>query len=321
LKKENLKRMIDISKMYYEQNLNQEEIARRINTSVAQISRIISNAKKDGYIKISVIDPFEEGNDLRDKVLSYFHLKDVRIVESRDEDQRITEKNVAQAGADFLLEIVQANDIVGFAFSDLMSKIPSLLPVRHIENLAFVQLNGALTEHVKGFQYDTIRQTAGKLDAFYYYFPAPAVVNNRYVKDALHQDSSIQWVIETAKKANIAMYSIGAPSESNIYVTSGYFSHDEIRKIREGGAVGEIFGHFLNREGKINDPLLEARILGMDISELCTKDFSVCVAAGEHLAEAIYAALQGNYCNVLITDARTAKKLLAIKDLQTFYGR
>lgn len=314
MKKENLQKMITVSKMYYEQGLNQEEIARRMNTSVAQVSRVISSAKREGYIKISVIDPFEEGSDLRKRMLSSFRLKDVQIVESRAEDLRITEKNVAQAAADYLLQIVQVNDIVGMAFSAIISKIPSLLPNRHIENVSFVQLNGAVSEHVQGFQYDTIRQTAAKLDAFYYYFPAPAIVNNRYVKDALHQDESIQWVIHMAEKANIALYSIGALSDSSVYVSSGFFSHNDMVKIKESGAVGEIYGHFLNRFGEINSPELDAHVLGMDITELRKKDYSVCVAAGEHLAEGVFAALQGAYCNVLVTDACTAKRLLALKE-------
>lgn len=313
MKRESLERMIALSKMYYEEGLHQEEIAQRSGISIAQVSRIINSAKKEGYIKISVHDPFEEGNDLRKQMLENFNLKDVHIVESRSEDFRITEENVAHAGADYLMNIVQANDIIGMAFSNIIYKVPALMTNRHVENVAFVQLHGAITEHVKGFQYDTIRQAAAKLNAFYHYFPAPAVVDNRYVCDALHNDMSIKWVMDMARKANIVLFSIGALDSSSVYVKSGYFTEDDMEKFKDNGAVGEIFGHFLNRYGGINSPELDARILGIKPEELRQKEYSICIVAGEHLTAGIYSALLGGYCNVLITDARTAKRLLRRK--------
>src|SRR5699024_3289256 len=154
------------------------------------------------------------------------------------------------------LKIIQTNDIVGIAFSDITSKIPSLLPERYIENLSFVQLNGALTEHVKGYQYDTVRQTAIRLHAIHYHFPAPAVLDNGYIKTAFQQDGNIKWVINMAEKSNIALYSVGTPSYNSIFVRSGYFTSNDMEKIKQGGAVGEIFGHFIDKDGELyNDEL------------------------------------------------------------------
>lgn len=314
LRDNDLKKMITISKMYYENNMTQEDISKELDISISQVSRTINKAKQEGYIKISVIDPFKEIDSMRRVILKDFNLKDVQIVESRPENSRITEKNVAQAGADYLLKIIQTNDIVGIAFSDITSKIPSLLPERYIENLSFVQLNGALTEHVKGYQYDTVRQTAIRLHAKHYYFPAPAVVDNRYIKTALHQDGNIKWVINMAEKSNIALYSVGIPSHNSIFVRSGYFTSNDMEKIKQGGAVGEIFGHFIDKDGELYSEELDSRILGMKICELRKKDYSICVVAGQSFAEATYAALKGNYCNVLITDVDTAKCIIDLRD-------
>lgn len=310
LRKDNLRKIIAISKMYYEEDMNQEEIASKVNLSVAQVSRLLTQAKKDGYIRISVLDPFEEGNDLRRELLDRFGLKDVRIVGIRREDKRVIEEGVAQMAANYLMQIIQTNDVVGMAFSDVISKIPGLMPVRHMENISFVQLNGALSEHVMGFQYDTIRQAAAKLNAFYYCFPAPAVVSNRYIREALHQDMNIKWVIDMGKRANIAFYSVGGLTRDSIYATSGYFDSEELQNLRTEGCVGEIFGHFLRNDGELADKALDARVLGMDLTSLREKDYSVCVAAGEENTPAILSAIWGGYCNVLVTDAATAEALL-----------
>jgi deoxyribonucleoside regulator len=312
-KKGVLQRMIKVSKLYYEDNFTQDEIAKKLKISVPQISRIISAAKDQGYVKTYVMDPFSEANDLSKEMISAFGLKDVYIVETKGRDLRVSQTNVAQAGADYLLGILQSNDIVSIAFSDTISKIAQFLPKTHIENISFVQPHGTIFEHVEGFQNDTVRESGLKLDAFYYYFPAPAIVKDKYVRDILHEDPSIDWVLQKAKKSNISLFGITCPSKDSIYVKSGYFSKERLVQIYKQGAVGEIFGHFIDATGEISDPELDARVIGMDISELRKKDYAICISAGAHLVDAIYATLIGKYCNVLITDTTTARKLIDIK--------
>jgi len=312
-KASNLQRMIKISKYYYEDNLTQDEIARKMNISVPQVSRIVNAAKNQGYVKTFVMDPFSEVNDLSKQLISTFHIRDARIVESRANDRRLTQTGSAQAGADYLLGIIQSNDVISIAFCDTTSKIPQFLPKMHIENISFVQPNGTVFEHVQGFQNDTVRETGLKLDGYYYYFPAPAIVKDKYTRDALHEDPSIKWVLEKAKMSNIAIFSVTQQRENSIYVKNRYLRPEELEKLYEKGAVGDIFGHFIDLAGRIVEPDLEDRIIGMDISELRTKDYSICISAGDHLAEAIYATLAGGYCNVLITDTVTAKRLIEME--------
>ena len=302
--------MITISKMYYEENLSQEEISRKMKISIPQVSRIVTAAKKEGYVKTTVTDPFSESDSLTERITKTFDLKDARIVESGGEDLRLSENRAAQATADYLLNTVQTNDVISLAFSSITYRIPQYLPKMHIENLSFVQPNGTLFEHVKGYQFDTLRETGMKLDALYYYFPAPAFVKDLYMKENLHNDPTIKWVLDMANRSNVSLFSVDCPGPDSLYVTNGYFTQDEMEEIRKKGSVGEVFGHFINEKGEINDPDLEDRVLGMEIAELCRKDYAVCVATGKRCVPALKAALAGKYCNVLITDTGTARELL-----------
>lgn len=312
--------MITVSRMYFEEQLTQEEIAEQLQVSVPQVSRLISRAKREGYVKIQVIDPFRSSDDLRERLLAAFPLKDARVVESLEGNARLTEENVAQAGADYLIDILKANDIVGVAFSEIISRIPNLLPHRHVENVYFVQMGGVVSEHVRGYQNDTVRALAAKVDGFYYFFPTPALVEDAYIRDSLHRDPIVQWVLEAAKRASIAIYSIGTPGRVSPYVVSGYLTEEQIAEIYRRGAVGEIFGHFFDRSGELCEPELEKRMPGLELKELAKKDYSICVAASDGqapcsewnpcLSSALRAAIMGGYCNLLITDARTAEGLL-----------
>ena len=313
MKPSNLKKMITVSKLYYEDNMTQDAIAKKLKISVPQISRIITAAKNQGYVKTSVVDPFSESDDLSKRLISEFNLKDVRIIKNSANDIRVTQTNASQAGADYLLDIARANDIISIAYSNIIYKIPQFLPKIHIENLSFVQPNGALFEQVKGYQFDTLREIGIKMDAYYYYFPAPAIVKDKQVKEALHDDPIIKWVMEKAEKSNVAFFSVGLPNSNSVFVKNGYIDKDEIAKFKNEGAVGEIFGHFINAKGKIHNKDFDKRVLGLSISTLREKAYSVCISAGEGLVDAIYATLIGKYCNVLITDTITAKQILEMK--------
>ena len=310
-----LQRMIKIARLYFEDNLTQDEIAKKMKISIPQVSRIITAAKDQGYVKTFVVDPFSEANDIRKQITYTFNLKDSRIVESRINDTRVTESNAAQATADYLLGILQTNDIVSLAFSNITSKIHNFLPKMHMENVSFVQPTGAVFEHVQGYLNDTVRETSNMLDAYYYYLPAPAMVQDKHTKDTLHQDPIIKWVIDKAHNANIALYSAVQPSMQSEYMKNKYLTPNFMDELRKAGAVADIFGHFIDINGIIVNTDIEERTIGMPISELTKKDYSICISTGEENAEAIYAALAGNYCNVLITDAVTARKVIEISEM------
>lgn len=310
MKKNLLQKMITVSRMYFEENLTQEEIAERLGVSVPQISRLISQAKRDGYIKIQVIDPFQDSSNLRERLLAAFPLKDARIVESRAANTRLTEENVAQAAADYLMDILKANDIVGVGFSEIISRIPNLMPHRHVENVFFVQMGGVVSEHVHGYQNDTVRSMAAQVDGFYYFFPSPAFVKDAYVRECLHEDPIARWVLGAAEGASISIYSVGELGRHSPFVLSGYFTQMEMEAIYKRGAVGEIFGHFIDKDGNLCEPELEKRTPGLALSSLAEKEYSICVAANTALTPAVRAAIVGGYCNLLITDACTAEGLL-----------
>ena len=310
----NLHRMITVAKMYYEDQMTQDEIAKKIELSIPQVSRIVNAAKKQGYVKTFVLDPFSESNDLSNQLEETFGIKEARIVETHISNERVTQTNAAQAVADYLINIVQTNDIISLAFSNITCKMPQFLPQIHTENVIFVQPDGAVFENVQGYQHDTLRETSLKFDAYFFYVPAPAYVKDAYIRDTLHQDPNTAWVLEKAAASNIAVFSANRVDTSSLYVKNHYFSKEEMLSIQKDGAVGDIFGHFIDKDGVISDEAIESRAIGMPISELQRKDISICVSAGKDVAEAVHATLMGKYCNVLITDTNTAKKVLEIHE-------
>lgn len=67
--------------------------------------------------------------------------------------------------------------------------------------------------------------------------------------------------------------------------------------------------NFFDREGQEAAPPFKDRIIAITMEDYKKIPVRIGVAGGEEKAEAIRAAVKGNYINVLVTDLLTAKLL------------
>ena len=56
--------LLRVADMYYQQQMLQDEIAKKLNVSRTTISRALTRAKKEGYIKIIIDFPYENEVEL-----------------------------------------------------------------------------------------------------------------------------------------------------------------------------------------------------------------------------------------------------------------
>ena len=72
------------------------------------------------------------------------------------------------------------------------------------------------------------------------------------------------------------------------------------------------------RHGRIVDPQLDARTIGLDLRDCAKREFSIGVAAGAQKHAVVRACIRARYFNVLVTDEPTARFLLEEKDRRAF---
>ena len=56
-KTQNLDLIFNIAKLYYEDNLTQESISRRLNISKYKVHRLLKKAKEVGIVQINILRP------------------------------------------------------------------------------------------------------------------------------------------------------------------------------------------------------------------------------------------------------------------------
>jgi DNA-binding transcriptional regulator LsrR (DeoR family) len=85
---------------------------------------------------------------------------------------------------------------------------------------------------------------------------------------------------------------------------------DHIRDLQKAGAVGDILGHFLDRNGDVIDHPLNQRVIGLEFADLDHIDRVVLASGGLHKLEILRAVLQRRLIHVLIVDETTAQHLV-----------
>ncbi len=112
-------------------------------------------------------------------------------------------------------------------------------------------------------------------------------------------------------QVSLALVGIGSVDPSQLLALSGnVFSPEELDQLRQQGAVGDVCLRFFDVNGNPIENALDNRVIGMQLEQLRKVERSVGIAGGKRKFEAIRGALRGKLINVLITDRRTAERLI-----------
>lgn len=305
-----LTKMIDAARLYYELNFNQEEIARKLGVSRPTISRFLQQAKDEGYVQIKIIDPKENNYTLAARIETKFGLKKAVITSSPQFEDSVVKKYIGQAAAQYLYDIVKDGDIIATTWGTTLYEMATQLKDKHVRDVKVVQLNGGVSHsETNTYAYEIVHLFGKAFHTMPYFIPLPAIVDHPVVKQAIESDRHIRNILELGKLSNIAVVTVGAPTDDSVLIKANYFTDSDLAIIN-AKAAGDICSRYIDTAGVICSDELNQRTIGIDLNELRQKEQSILVAGGARKVDAIYGALSGRYTNVLITDQFTARYLL-----------
>ena len=117
-------------------------------------------------------------------------------------------------------------------------------------------------------------------------------------------------VIDLARSADAYLFSAGAADHHSVHVESGYLSTADVDVLVQKGAVGDIVGRYIDSDGNIVDPALDARTVGLTLDELRAAPLGIAVIAGPSKHAVADAVVRSGLCSVLVTDESAALHLL-----------
>ena len=307
--------MVKVATLYYKDGLTQEKISRKIKVSKYQVNRILKRALEMGIVQITINDAMSSISNLEEKLEKTFNLKRAIVIDNLGLSVHELKVKLGQAAARYLMEIVKSGDIIGVAWGTTISEAINHLPAKINKDVKVIQVTGGMHQLALNLNcQDIARRLAARFDSEPHLIFAPAIVESKNLRDLLLREQSIRDTFKHFKNITIAFSGIGAISEktTSTLIEAGTINAEELEKLKKQSAVGDIFSHFININGKVIDKSIDSRMITISTQDIRKIPYLIGVAGGESKARAILGAIRGGYVNILITDSKAATKLLKL---------
>lgn len=305
--------MIKISHMYYKSGLTQETISRKLRLSRPTVSRLLQEAIDQGIVTITITPESGSNSQIERELETRYNLIEAVVVDTSDPDSReVIARDLGTAAAVFFNRIVRDDDTIGLTWGLTLSAMVDQLSNEKKHNLTIVQLIGGLGEpDSETHATDLVRRFAIATGASLRLLPAPGIVRTVETARLLRSEPYIAQALEMMCKVDLAFAGIGAPTEHSLLMREEKIIRwQEIDRLTEMGAVGEIGLQFYDVHGNLVHSDLDERVIGISLESMRNLGRMVGVAGGNDKFEAILGAVRGSFINTLITDTYTAQKLL-----------
>ncbi len=309
LSDENIELMTRIAWLHYMEGMTQNEIARLLKVSQPKVARLIDKAQKSGIVKISIESPISNCLRIESDLRKRFTLQDVVVIPTPHEMEIYD--SVGRAGAWFLEKVLNEGDLVGIAWGRTLKHLALAIKSAKVKNLKFVTMVGGLTSSASLNPYTIGEKLASIFEGECYYLYAPAVVESEEIRNFYLNERINQNTLHLARQAKWSLVGVGTVDvRYSIYSLTGFIDYHELESLRQKGAVGDILGQFYTIDGTILDTPLHRRTVAIPLEDIRQMKNVIGVAGGEEKADAILGALRGHFINILITDEKTALKIL-----------
>jgi deoxyribonucleoside regulator len=303
--------MIQAAKLYYDLDHTQIEIGLILGLNRFQIARLLKEARETGLVHIEIVPRAKRLPPLESRLQRTFGLKEAIIVGSFGDDEAAGLDAVARAAANYLASLKPPPALVGVSWGRTMSAVAERLPRGWNRGVEIVLLNGATHLRSAITPTNTVAErfaAAGGGTAVL--LPVPAIVGDPRTRQALEADPIISRALDRGAEAPVACFGFGGLGASSVLVESGYIDAEAMFALRGKGAVGDILGRIIDRDGRIIDEELDRRTIGLSLEALRGKSLSIGISAGPAKHAVLYAALRSGYINAVVTDEATADYVL-----------
>lgn len=312
---EELRLITKVAYLYYMQRQKQADIARQLDISQASVSRILKRAEDEDIVRITVNMPTGVYAQLESELCARYGLKAAIVIHCDDESDDAIFDHIGSAAAYYVEATISRGEVVGLSSwsSSLLAMVNAMHPLAKATDAKVVQILGGVgNPSAKIYASRITERFADLVQGEAIYLPAPGVASSVQMRDELTTNPFVRQAVELFDHITLALVGIGSIEPSKLLMRSGnVFTAEELAMLQERGAVGDICLRFFDQHGQPVMTPLNDRVISMTLDQLRRVKRSVGIAGGPRKLKAIRGAISGGWINVLITDHRTAERLMA----------
>lgn len=307
--------LIDASRMYYIEGLDQGQVGRRLGLSRSSVSRILATARELGIVQVRIAgdEHVARNRDLETELVRSFGLREAMVAETATSATAL--QAVAQLASQLFTRRGASATRIGFSWGLTVGQLIEAVPQMTLRpDTKLIPLVGGMPLLDTASSGNTnIQALAEKCGLTAQRFDAPAIVESAATYRAMMSESSVKAALNRARICDLAFIGIGSfgVHTSRQILNAMKLNEDELAQVLAAEPVGEILGRFFDIKGVPLGPPAAERVIGLEISAVGEIDITVGLAAGKEKARGVLGAMRTGVFDALVVDEGLAAALLA----------
>lgn len=301
-------KLVEISKLYYEQELTQAQIAKSMKISRPAISKLLSEARRLGIVRIEIKSPVESNSDLVSKIKVKFKLKGGLIIPKPPNEALMFRIIISQA-AKYLESQIHFSKKIGLGWCHTIASVVDELKANTQENDRqgmICPLMGSAQNALKWFQTNELaRIVAEKTGYIPFYLHAPAFPLAAGDRQLFIETKEYSQISDMWQDLDMAILGIEPYPSVPDQATAARFG-DLIKELKP---VGMIATYLYDINGKLIESDNDI-VIRIPLSSLKKAKRVLAIGPSEKGVASTLGALRTGLITHLITDEVTAEHIL-----------
>ena len=298
--------MVKAAWYYYIVGYTQSDIADMLGLSRAKVVRLLDEAREQGGVQFTFRADDSARMDVEQELIHRFGLEDAFVVPTARE-RAATEDSIARATSMYISSRLEDGSYLNMGYGAMMNRVLVSLARGTCRDLSVISLTGGVNFYLQDIPPSVMSIRLNLL-------PCPILLSTKELRDAMVQEPSITSIAKMVDLASMSVVGIGGISDNATILKNGMLTKSDFELLRMRGSVGDILCHFIDAEGNPLPTDIESRLVSTSLPSLQHMSNVVAAAGGDEKVRAIRAVLRHGYVNTLITDERTATKVIEEDD-------
>lgn len=306
-------KLVQVAKLYYEENLNQSEIAKKIGVSRPLISNMLTKARAMGIVEIRIKEPHANNALLLNQLKNVFNIQGGYVIPSSNSPY-LTQKSIIDQSVLFVKETLHEMKTIGLGWGYTLGEFVDALTETELnqsyEGLV-CPLIGTASIPNKGYHpSELVREFGTKVGFAPNFMFAPSFPTSSHEKELYTNTDNYREIETLWKSLDTIIVGIGGYPSVPDHATALRFGDSLNKK----GAVGKILSYFYDKDGQViigeNDFALQ-----MPLNLLGKVKRVIAICPAEINAKAILGALKTGFITHIILTEEKAKEVIALRSL------
>ena len=309
MKNEDYQRLVDIARLYYEKDYTQAEIAKAVGVSRPVVSRLLSEARKRGIVRIQVRSPLDEDHELLGELVRTFGIRGGLIVPTGHSDEAVNGGLMVSQAALFVQRLLPEVRRLGIGWGETVRDVIAQVEGQDHQDGAtrsVCPVIGSAPSAMQWFQTNELtRLLAEKLRADPFYLHAPAFPVSQGDRAMFTGTLEYRQVSDLWAELDLVLLGIGTYPTVPDYATAARFGD----RLKQQKAVGVLATYYFDATGHIIDSPHDYAVR-IPLEDLRGAKQVVVVTGSAKKTQAVHGGLMTGLISHLVTDEGTARELI-----------